>query len=467
MTNKRLEDALDAALGTPRSPYFGSSHVAAVEAAPRGYQAKRTGGGSHARMTPDAVSRMKAGDRSQHVFQYNPDTELWDHVSDEDHAADISDPARAKFYLLTSDDLRGLLKRPVSKPLLLDESEKRTISVYLHIRASVMENPNLSDREKTSIMHKVRRGALLNKNDARHETADVIEYRLDANQAQQELVESFHDRPLVLQRPTGSVFHKAREAFASNTILFPFGKARERIGEEIYKGSSNGLAGEHHIFLIEHNWAGAFSNATDFDGGELRLPFPLTAYEFQINNHRIVVSIAEGNPSNFGYDTALVVIQTKFGWMLPMAYEFHPDHFRVPDRAARGLAKLKNLADASADLTDILEPLMALIHSQIRATLISLDAEVATTEIIRAPHRLNAKRERDGRIPLFDYHIVSLARRARPEPLPRDPNQEPRRSPRCHFRRGHWRHYENHKAWIKWMMIGDPDLGFIDKHYRL
>lgn len=36
-----------------------------------------------------------------------------------------------------------------------------------------------------------------------------------------------------------------------------------------------------------------------------------------------------------------------------------------------------------------------------------------------------------------------------------------------HFVRGHWRHYEVSKTWIRWHLRGDPDLGFIDKEYRL
>lgn len=36
-----------------------------------------------------------------------------------------------------------------------------------------------------------------------------------------------------------------------------------------------------------------------------------------------------------------------------------------------------------------------------------------------------------------------------------------------HFRRGHWRHYQDHRTWIKWCLVGDPDLGFVDKHYKL
>jgi hypothetical protein len=30
-----------------------------------------------------------------------------------------------------------------------------------------------------------------------------------------------------------------------------------------------------------------------------------------------------------------------------------------------------------------------------------------------------------------------------------------------------WRHFVSHKTWIKWTLVGDPDLGFIDKEYRL
>jgi len=33
----------------------------------------------------------------------------------------------------------------------------------------------------------------------------------------------------------------------------------------------------------------------------------------------------------------------------------------------------------------------------------------------------------------------------------------------------HWfdSHLEFVKTWIRWMLVGDPDLGFIDKHYRV
>lgn len=62
---------------------------------------------------------------------------------------------------------------------------------------------------------------------------------------------------------------------------------------------------------------------------------------------------------------------------------------------------------------------------------------------------------------------VRLARRTRASAFPADHVGEERRSPRLHFVRGHWRRYANHKTWLKWFLRGDPDLGFIDKHYRL
>jgi hypothetical protein len=113
------------------------------------------------------------------------------------------------------------------------------------------------------------------------------------------------------------------------------------------------------------------------------------------------------------------------------------------------------------------------VARQLQAALIALDAAVALTTVTRQPEKLNRARQRRGQLPLYDYHVVSLANRTRPATLPDDPATLPEesagahRSPRLHFRRGHWRHFENFKTWINWTLVGDPDLGFIEKHYRL
>lgn len=100
----------------------------------------------------------------------------------------------------------------------------------------------------------------------------------------------------------------------------------------------------------------------------------------------------------------------------------------------------------------------------IKAICVVLDAEVAETEVIRAPYKLNKKRIKKGKTPHNDYHIVNLARRHRIS-NPLDGHSGGRH--RWHLRRGHWRHYEDHKTWVKWYFAGDPALGTITKDYTI
>jgi hypothetical protein len=110
-----------------------------------------------------------------------------------------------------------------------------------------------------------------------------------------------------------------------------------------------------------------------------------------------------------------------------------------------------------------LKLLYMLLLGQIRAICIMLDAEVATRERIRAPHPPNAPRR--DRLPLLSYHVIRLAKRYRSEPHPGDQTDEPVSHRRLHFRRGHWRHYENHRTWIRWQLVGDESLGIVLKDY--
>jgi hypothetical protein len=101
----------------------------------------------------------------------------------------------------------------------------------------------------------------------------------------------------------------------------------------------------------------------------------------------------------------------------------------------------------------------------VQAICIFLDAEVAIHEVVRAPAALNAKRARSGKAPIRDHYIIDLARRHRLASCAGG-HSEPGRV-RLHFRRGHWRHFESHKTWIKWMLVGNPDLGFVKSRYKI
>jgi hypothetical protein len=130
---------------------------------------------------------------------------------------------------------------------------------------------------------------------------------------------------------------------------------------------------------------------------------------------------------------------------------------RAP-RCIRGTAAVQAVRAGYQRLQDLL-----LLN--VRAARIALEATVAEVDIVRAPYKLNAARERRGKPPLPDYDIINLANRKRYVPVPEDLHDK-RHSPRLHFR-SHIRHYANYTVKIIWCLVGDPDLEFIDKDYKL
>ena len=255
-----------------------------------------------------------------------------------------------------------------------------------------------------------------------------------------------------LQRLAETGFHKCVESFRKGDVIYP-GEDGKPIKTESGRPLAEMFAGgdlDFATFVIEHDWAAAFSKAQDFDEGEFRIPYEDVVFEFRISGHRVcaVTSTEDYLPAQ-----VILMVETSVGWVLASCYRFAGGQWIAED--------LKK--------PDLMVPVLNLVRSQIRAVCIALEAEVAQTEVVRAPHKLNAKREKAGKQPIFDYHVVQLARRTRVAPrLPDelDPNREIHHK-RMHFVRGHWRHYEASKTWIKWHVRGDPDLGFIDKEYRL
>ena len=218
-----------------------------------------------------------------------------------------------------------------------------------------------------------------------------------------------------------SALHHLMDAFNSNKLLF----MEEGAKEEVHRHFMTETLSEIHSFVICHDWAAAFEKAQDFDGGDAPFPYDHCCYEFKVSGRKMLILTNEG--------TYALCAETLTGWLV------------MGDRP-----------ECESLSTGLLE--------QIRAVNIALDAEVAVEEVVRAPHKLNRAREKAGKVPVHDYHVVRLAERKRAGPSPLTGTH---RSPRLHFRRGHWRHYETFKTWIRWTLVGNPDLGFIDKEYRL
>jgi hypothetical protein len=113
---------------------------------------------------------------------------------------------------------------------------------------------------------------------------------------------------------------------------------------------------------------------------------------------------------------------------------------------------------------DYTGPMIKMLGAQIRAVCILLEVKPEVHDVVRVSEKLNASRERSGRTTLRDYHVVNLKR---PVARPHDGVVTPGTRKRLHWRRAHWRHYPNHRVRMKRMLVGDIDLGFVDKEYRL
>lgn len=250
-----------------------------------------------------------------------------------------------------------------------------------------------------------------------------------------------------------SVAHKIKQAWRGETMRFvdpAMAKARSAINEAVHGKGVDDLSLGKHIFLIQHDWAAAFASAHDYQTGEYLLPAEHCTFECRVNGTRFAVHIGGDHPN--GFTLAFVYMETADGW-----FTLPPTHFND----GRLFSQHKGHY-----LEQHLDKLMDFFSAHIRAISIGLESEVAVATVVRAPHKLNHAREKVGKLPLFDFHVIDLTRRQRLEPATPDPDRETTRR-RLHFVRGHWRHYVDHKTWIKWHYRGDPDLGFIDKEYRL
>lgn len=239
--------------------------------------------------------------------------------------------------------------------------------------------------------------------------------------------------PKKLEKPQGSLFHKL--------------KPTEPDELKDYK-----------VFLVEHDWAAAFSHdATEMAKGEIRAPFERCAFEFQVSGMRWILLMEDSIPLGFFMKGGAEM------WARVHRWEYNGEGLEI--NPATGKPTDLSLP-LEGELVWHMRDFCLWLESQARAICISLDAEIVRHELVRAPHKLNQARERVGKLPINDHHVLSLAKRNRAEPAA-EPAGVERRHPRCHFRRGHWRHYPNTKIWINWMLVGDPDLGFIDKHYKV
>lgn len=207
------------------------------------------------------------------------------------------------------------------------------------------------------------------------------------------------------------------------------------------------------IFLIQHEWAKLLRTASDEKGNKLdlndfRLPFKRCIFEVHLDSRRMLILMDEDEADEIQF---IVCIDCKDCWFVGERFSFRKFMIEY----------VQTYVDAHNVVPE------NYVLDNIAAMCICIEANVIDVEVTRAPHKLNASRAKQGKLPLPAYNTVSLNRRYRViNPTERSGDTGRKGTVRMHFRRGHWRHYETHKTWIKWMLVGNPDLGFVEHEYR-
>lgn len=188
-------------------------------------------------------------------------------------------------------------------------------------------------------------------------------------------------------------------------------------------------------FILKHDWLsllGAGFDPWDVQN-DFRIPFPMTAFEFLVDGRAVILLCIqkEGDPI-----CMTAVVKWGDAWLFPA------------------------LANESAEDYPVIQK----CWDQVRAACVAMDVGVAIIREEPSPDRLNAKRLRSGQAPIPSLRVVDIAAKHKRTSSKGACEVSKKR---LHFRRGHWRHLDDHKTWIKWMLVGDPSLGFVEHHYKL
>lgn len=232
-------------------------------------------------------------------------------------------------------------------------------------------------------------------------------------------------------------------------------------------------------FVVENDWARAAPPMVR--GEEWILPFPLCSWEFRVSGVRVITfTDAESynaNPSLVGYPTLFSVYGAKGHWVMDdYVYAMGSDGVRgVPHQLASG----------SGQTIVEFRAVNEMIHREIRASCIMLDAEVCHKEKVCASAPLVQRAKQERRQPPRSYMVVRLLNRKT-----RTHSHRPRvagpvnaKTPqRGHWRRGTWVHFDDQdsgqvqyvndggfvvsKTWRRWHFAGDPN-NIIEREFRL
>jgi len=223
-------------------------------------------------------------------------------------------------------------------------------------------------------------------------------------------------KPMVVGRPDVPLMHQAMKQLQLTPVTVDIASRKFELKKQPIQ--------EMPSIIVEHDWAALVQAES---GGEWRPPFNWQAFEFKISGLHLIAIVYDTTENN-DFIMSVCIRDPAKNWHYP--YEMigiMPDSWKFLTTTG-SVSPFRSLYD--------------LLHRQIRACCIMMDAEVAVREPIRAPHKPSDPKRDRVPLPPMTYHVLKLAKhyRAAPrDPLEANADYEKRTSPRLHFRRPHWR----------------------------
>jgi len=113
---------------------------------------------------------------------------------------------------------------------------------------------------------------------------------------------------------------------------------------------------------------------------------------------------------------------------------------------------------------DVADEVFAMLH-----LLTALAIDKGRHKVLPAPVKLNKKRAKTNRVPMYEYKILDIVA----DILQASPASKPHQggthaSPRMHKRRGHVRRlHSGRTTWVRNTIIGKPGIGAVEKEYSV
>lgn len=188
------------------------------------------------------------------------------------------------------------------------------------------------------------------------------------------------------------------------------------------------------------------------DIAEVRFPFPVCAFEISYRQTvgpdgvGIVITVHKG-PERTEF---FLFEKLSVGWALTAQTVLLGDRRFVKTGVNRELA----------DIAEQQGKFICNVACAVVAAVEVMNCSNVTTEEVAAPAKLNAKRARSGKPPIYSYKVLVLKRHGARAAL-----GGTHESPRVHLRRGHIKRRATGNFWWQPCVVGEKSRGMVHKDY--